>query len=113
MGIATAMGVTVTGTDTHPAQFQHGYCKRSVDIGRPAAADLWPPDLRQQAINPEVIVETDANEQPRLLETQRVLRLWLVFLGVQARRNEADGGDAIPADGLGEAAQIGRRRHHL
>ncbi len=111
--IAAAMGVAVSGTDAHSAQLKYSYCKRRIDIGGPAAADLRPPHLCQQAINPEVIVETDAHEQPRLLETQRVLRLWLVFLGVQARWHEANGRDAIPTDSLGEAAQIGRRRHHL
>ena len=113
MRVAAAMRMPVTGTNAHPAQLQHGYRKRRIDIGRAAATDLRPADLRQQAIDPQVIIETDAHEQLRLLQTQSVLRLWLIFLGVQARWHEADGHDAISADRLGEAAQIGRRRHNL
>src|SRR5262249_44706435 len=113
MRITAAVGMPVTGADAHSAQLQHGYRKRRIDIGRTASADLRPPDLRQQAIDPQVIVETDTHQQLRLLETQRILRLWLIVLGVEARRNKADGHDTIPADSLGEAAQVSRRRHYL
>src|SRR5262249_23639570 len=111
--ITAAVRMTVTRADAHSAQLQHGYRKRGIDIGRAAAADLRPTDLRQQAVNPQVIVETDAHEQARLLEAQRILRLWLIVLGVQPRRNTAACRDPLPADRLGEAAQVGRRRHYL
>ena len=87
--------------------------ERGIDIAGAAAADLGLAGLRQQAIDPQIVVEPDAHEQARILEAQDVLRLGLIVLGVHVRRNETHRRDPLAADGLGEAAQVGRGGHDL
>ena len=48
-----------------------------------------------------------------MLESQHVLRLGLIVLGIHVRRDETYRRNPIAAHGLGQAAQIGRGRHHL
>ena len=67
MRVAAAMSMAVAGADAHPAKLQHGNGERGIDIGRAAAADLGPAGLRQQAIDPQIVVEPDAHEQARML----------------------------------------------
>ena len=113
MRVSAAMSMAVAGTDAHPAKLQHSDRKRSIDVSRAAAADLRSASLHQQAIDPQIVVEPDAHEQLRLLESQHVLRLGLIVLGVHVRRDETDRRDPIAAHGLGQAAQIGRGGHDL
>ena len=51
--------------------------------------------------------------QPCLLEAQHVLRFGLIVLGIHVRRDEAYRRNPLATYGLGQAAQIGRGRHHL
>ncbi len=88
MRVAAAMGMAVAGADAHAAQLQHGDGERGIDIAGAAAADLRSAGLRQQAVDPQIVVEPDAHEQARILEAQDVLRLGLIVLGVHVRRNE-------------------------
>ena len=101
MRVAAAMGMAVAGADAHPAQFQHRDGERGIDIARPAAADVGLAGLREQAIEPQIVVEPDAHEHARILQAQDVLRLGLIVLGVHVRRNETDRRDPFAADGLG------------
>ena len=113
MRIAAAMRMTVARADAHPAQFQHRDGERSIDIAGAAAADLAVGGLREQAIDPQVVVEPDAHQHARILQPQDILRLRLIFLGVHVRRDETDRRDPVAAHGLGQAAQVGRRGDDL
>ena len=88
MRIAAAMSMAVPGPTLIAAQLQHGDGERRIDIAGAAAAQCRAAGLRQQAIDPQIVVEPDAHEQARMLQTQDVLRLGLIVLGVHARRNE-------------------------
>src|SRR4029077_18557840 len=68
MRVSATMRVAVARTDAHPAKLQHSNRKRSIDVSRAAAADLRSTSLGQQTIDPQIVVEPDAYEQPCLLE---------------------------------------------
>ena len=70
MRVAAAVSMTVAGTHAHATKLQHGDGERGIDIARTAASQLGLAGLRQQAIEPQIVVEPDAHHhagasQPR------------------------------------------------
>ena len=110
MRIAAAMCVTVARSDGDAANLQRCDAERGIDIAGAAALDVaCRLDALEQAVEPEIVIEPDAHDEARILQPHYVLRLGLILLGVEVGRHEAGRLDAVAADGLGQAAQIGRR----
>ena len=109
MRIATAMRVTITGSNGDATHLERCDSERSVDIAAAAPLDIARGGRLEQAVEPEVVIKPDAHNEPRILQPQHILRFWLIFLGAEIGRYQADRIDEVAAYRLGQAAQISRR----
>ena len=103
--IAAAVGVAIAGPDAHAAHVERRDRERGVDVARLAAAGAGA-GLREQPVEPQIEIEPDPHHDARLVHARKILRSWLILLGIEARRHEARHRDAVAADRLGKAAQI-------
>ncbi len=109
MRVAAAMRVTVAGPDGDATHLQGRNSPGSIDVTRAAPPEFAGSRRLDQAVEPQVVVQPDTHDEPSILQSHDVLRLRLIFLGVEIGRHEADGLDEVAANGLGQATQIRRR----
>jgi UTP:GlnB (protein PII) uridylyltransferase len=113
MRIAAAVRVSAGGADLRAADIEERDAERAIDVTRSASRERAVAALLHEAIEPQVVIDADAQHEPRALEALEVVRPGLIFLGVDVRRDERDGFDSIRAHGFGETLQVARRRDDL
>ena len=87
--------------------------ERGIDIAGAAAADLGIAGLRQQAIEPQIVVEPHAHHACAHSSGAGRPAAWADSPRHPCSAERDWSPRPVAADGLGEAAQIGRRRHDL
>jgi hypothetical protein len=85
----------------------------AVDIGYATPLDVGLCGCLQQAVEPNVVIEPDAHDEPCILQPKNVLRFRLIVLGIEIGRHQAERVDQIAAHRFGQTAQIGGRGNYL
>jgi hypothetical protein len=96
------MGMAVARTGAAGAHVEERHVGGRVDHGRVR-------DLAQQLVEPEVVVDADAQHRARFAKAREILRARLEALGVLSRGDEVRDRDGIATDGRRERLQLGCR----